>query len=422
MNRKKLKCLILAMALASSALTAGCGKDSIGTDNIKTNVDEEHSEYMLSFVAADKTNWDLEINLGDYAYTLAVNLDDDNTFVLEGTCVGKAKEEANSGMGGFGGAEPAKEEPEEVPVEEDTDKDYSVYDFDIAGTWSYEDGWGYTLSFEDNSGTVVTANYDKASSRHYFYYDLAPTVDGVQVEAKQVQFQVQDQEFRKTMADDYVIAEERTAQYIFTASGADATGNASKTTIYCMEGGKAAVEILRGSSTSYSTGTWTEDESIHNLTLNINDTEYMADYCDITGKEGYRLKYESSGGMGGFGGNSATICYAVIADDMNVADYTASDFEGETIHTLACPEGDYTIELTEKGYLNVYSDGSTVESATYTYDEAADVYTLILGGESCTTTKEGDIYSVTGSFTKQQGGFMPPEQQNSEPDTRTFSF
>lgn len=133
-------------------------------------------------------------------------------------------------QGGGGQEEQAEEteEKEETPL---TDEEKEEKNFTIEGTWSYEEGWGYTLSFDDGRDTTITADFDKASSCQYFYYDVAPAIDGQQQEAVQVQFQAEDREFRKEMAEDYVISEERNAKYMFEASGNTATGNAMKITI-----------------------------------------------------------------------------------------------------------------------------------------------------------------------------------------------
>ena len=451
------------MCMVSCAvLLSACGNSSGDSGDKKTS-DSEQSKYVLTFVAADKTNWDKEVTFGDYDYTLAVNLEEDNTLKLLGTCVGQAEPEAEAqgGMPDFGkqgsdedkdgpgqeGQDPEGQNPEgqapegqnpegqnpegKAPEGEDSDKkapekdaqedkamsesEMDEKDFEIDGTWSYEEGWGYTLVFEDGSDTTITADFDKASSRQYFYYDMVPDIEGQDVKPVQVQFQAEDRKFRSEMADDYVISEERNAKYYFKGSGKTGMGNATSISVYCEEDGTVAVVSLSGSTTTYSRGTWSEDEASHQLNLMVGDTDISADYCDVAGKEGYRINYEVSG----MGGSTSVVCYAPVAEGMKSEDYKAEDFEGAVTHTLTCPEGDYTIELTEKGFLNVYSEGTPVESSVYSYDEAGDVYTMTLGGTEVKTAKNGNAYTVTGSFTKSNGMPMGGE---AVPDTRTFTF
>lgn len=414
---------LLIAASVSSGMLAGCGAQ--GDANTETSQSKQEEDYVLSFVAADKTNWDKEVTIGEHTYTLVVNLDDDNTLKFVGTCTGEAEAETGNnmgpggGMGGPGGGAPGGEaNPEagaptqesqsetETETEPDSDSgDLSKYNFEMDGTWSYEDGWGYTLTLEDGQDTTVTANFDKASSRQYFYYNLAPTINGEKQEAGLVQFQAKDTKFRSEMAADYVIDEERKATYIFEGEGTTATGNASTIKIYCKNDGTVACMIQKGSESSYAVGTWTEDEKTHTMKISTTDGEFTADYCDIAGKEGYRVFMTASGGMGP---STTLTCYAAIADGVDVTTYTDADFEGKTVKTMTCKEGDYTIELTEKGFLKVKSADTVSETSTYTYDESSDTYTLIVGGQTYTVPNEGGTYTAEITITVRQ---MMGEQQ-----------
>lgn len=386
MKKSRFHLSLLAISLAVITVLSGCNQ----TKEIKTNNNAATSDYVLSFVAADKTNWDLEVTYGTHVYTIATNLKKDNTFVLEGTCVGEAEiVEGENSQAGFAGANQPNDTRKEEQAKDKTD--YSMYDFDLTGTWSYEKGWGYTLNFEDTNNTVVTADYDKASSRQYFYYNLAPVIQGEQQSSFLIQFQANDIAFRSEMAADYVIAEERNATYIFKASGKTQTGNQIRMNIYCMENGNATVINQSGSSTTYQIGSWTEDKTNHILSLTIGDTTTVAEYCGISGKEAYRMSVTSSGG---FGPATTILCYLPLVDGLKASDYVDSDFEGDTVKTLVCPENDYSIILTEKGILKVMSGGTVSEKSTYTYDVASDVYKLVVGKEEYQTTKEDGIYSV----------------------------
>ncbi|MCD8382118.1 MAG: hypothetical protein LUC30_04265 [Clostridiales bacterium] len=383
-GKRMAACMIAGLLLLSGCSGSDEDADTTGdTGDTEASASdtaaEETEDYVLSFVAADKTNWDMEVTFGSYVYTIAVNLSDDNTFALVGTCVS--------------GAEIANEDgtTEEVSLTED---EMAAAGFEIDGTWSYEEGWGYTLTFDDGNDTTITADFDTASSRHYFYYNLTPTVNGETQETTQVEFQVQDTDFRQSIADDYVIAEERNAVYIFSAKGTSGNGNATSLNIYLQDSGNVAVISESGTSTTYSTGTWTEDEANHVLSVTVGGSTSVADYCDTEGKEGYRLNYVTTS----MWGTDTQTCYYPLVDGVSADDYTDEDFEGATLYTMTCEEGDYTIDLTEKGFAVLYSSGSRSETASYTYDESSDTYTITLSDQTLTTTNNEGTYSVEASF------------------------
>lgn len=369
MKNKKVMACLLAMSLACSmSMMTGCG----GTDDAgkgakdNTKQEQQQNDDVLTFVAADKTNWDKEVALGGYGFKLAVHLNEDNTLSLEGTCVGEAKEEQGmmgpgGGMGGGmpGGGEGAAPGGDEAgaPVDGEAnapdgngakapadggeggqanepagdmadDKssvggDFSQYDFEISGTWEYETGWGYTLTLDDGNDTTITANFDKASSRQYFYYDMEPTIGGTKAEKTQVQFQAEDRNFRSEMAADYTTAEERNAKYIFEGKGNSATGNAVKTQVYCQENGTVAILTMSGSNTTYSIGTWEEDEDAHKMTITMDGEETTAYYSQTAGKEGYCLLVTASGGPGPA---SYLLCYCPLTEGVGANDFTEADF------------------------------------------------------------------------------------------------
>lgn len=366
MKNKKVMACLLAMSLACSmSMMTGCG----GTDDAgkgakdNTKQEQQQNDDVLTFVAADKTNWDKEVALGGYGFKLALHLNEDNTLTLEGTCVGEAEEE--QGMMGPGGGMPGGDMGGGMPGGDEAgtpadgeanapdgngagtpadggeggqanepagdmadDKssaggDFSQYDFEIGGTWEYETGWGYTLTLDDGNNTTITANFDKASSRQYFYYDMEPTIGGTKAEKTQVQFQAEDRNFRSEMAADYTTAEERNAKYIFEGKGNSATGNAVKSQVYCQENGTVAVITLSGSSTTYSTGTWEEDEDAHKMIITMDGEETTAYYSAAAGKEGYCLLVTSSGGPGPA---SYLLCYCPLTEGVSASDFTEADF------------------------------------------------------------------------------------------------
>lgn len=88
---------VAGLALCAVLLT-GCTKSPSGTETTPTaSSSTSQSDGNLSFVAADKSNWDKEVAIGDYQYTLAVNFAKGGTLTLTGTCTGRKQAEAQRG-------------------------------------------------------------------------------------------------------------------------------------------------------------------------------------------------------------------------------------------------------------------------------------------------------------------------------------
>lgn len=358
------RCIALAcMAVCCIVLLAACGG---GAENTSAGT-ASGSDDALTFVAADKTNWDKAVSIGDYAYNIAAVLNDDGTVTMTATCAGEG----------------ASGEPEEGV-------DYSANSFIKTGTWIKEEGYGYTVTID---GYTAKTDYDKASARQYIYMEIE---NGGETSGL-VQLQAKDVAFRDEMADDYEDFEIRDAQYIFTASGTSGNGNATQTKVYLEKDGSANAIVQQGSSPTYTRGAWTENAD-KTLTVTLG-SELSADYCDEPGREGYRLTY-----------NGSTMYASVSGAEIAYAD---SDFDGETVRTLSCPERDYTVELTEKGVVSVFdSSGSKAASGRWTEEDG--VLTITLGGNTFVSDDEG---SITLQFTVTSG--MGPFA-SSEPAERAF--
>ena len=186
------------------------------------------------------------------------------------------------------------------------------------------------------------------------------------------------------MASDYEAFEIRDAQYIFSANGTSGNGNATQTKVFLEKDGTANAIVQQGSSPSYTRGTWSENAD---KTLNVVlGSEYVADYCDDPGREGYRLVF-----------NSNTMFASVSGENI---DYTDKDFDGETLRTLSCGERDYTVDLTEKGVANIYSsNGAKVAAGRYT--EENGVLTVVIAGNTYVSDADGNIAL---QFTVVSGG------------------
>lgn len=379
------KTMLIALTLVVLCLVLAACSGNSGTQQGGNATQAPSGSEGLTFVAADKTNWDKEINIGDYAYTIAINFENGGAISVVGTCTGRAAASSgNQGMGmGMGGGQQEGEAATEAPALTDAEK--AAQNFTKTGTWTLEEGYGYTVTID---GYTTKTDYDKASGRHYFY----AVINGSDL----TQFQGKDSEFRKTLAADYDIFEARDAQYFFYGTGTTMTGNASSTKVYLEKDGTANALTQQGSSPSYARGTWSENPD-KSLTVNIDGAD-DCDYCDIAGKEGYRLYFND------------TAMYTSVSG-ANV-DYTDKDFEGETLKTLYCAEQDYTLELTEKGFAVVYKGADREKTGKYT--DNGGVLTVRLGDK--------EYVSENGQISLEFESSNGSGSGNSEAETRTFNL
>lgn len=381
MNKQKMLAAVMAGGLAFSLALTGCGSGTASTETGKKadtsakmqTTESQTQESLPEFVAADKTNWDKEVNIGSYAYTLKVTLNSDGTLELAGTCVGKAQEAVQQGPGGGGGSDPSATPAEDVPEPDEATK--RSLDFKQSGTWTKDTGYGYILVLNDASVTTKT-DFDKASSRHIFYLPVFAN----DASAGLVQFQGKDTAFRKEIASDYEDFEVRDAEITFTANGTTQTGNASTTNLWLEKDGTANCLVQSGSTPTYKRGMWTTDAATGNITVSLWGTDYTAIYCGTAGKEGYRVNYDG------------TLMYS----NENVT-YTDEDFDGKTVMTLLCGEGDYTLELTDKGYAVLRENGARSKDGSYT--GSGDSLVVVLDG----TTYAAEGGKLTVSWTSGSG-------------------
>lgn len=351
---------VAGLALCAVLLT-GCTKSPSGTETTPTaSSSTSQSDGNLSFVAADKSNWDKEVAIGDYQYTLAVDFAKGGTLTLTGTCTGRKQAEAQrGGPGGSGGSGNSDEETTEATTQPElTDSEKAALNFTLTGTWTYDTGYGYTVTI----GNYTTkTDYDKPSARQVFYAQI--TANGATSDL--IQFQGKDTAFRKEIAADYEDFEIRDAAFVFEYVQTGSNNNPNSTHLYLEKDGSANALTYQGSSPTYKRGSWKENAD-KSLTLTMDGKDYTADYCDVSGKEGYRITY-----------NSDTMYASVSGAEIS---YTDEDFNGKTVMTLQCAEQDYTVALTEKGFAVVMKDGQVDSTGKYT--EQDGVYTIVLGDDT----------------------------------------
>lgn len=387
-KRTKLSLVLGAvMAVSSCGCLAACGPSDKPDP---TPPDDK----ILNFVAVDGTNWDTDVTFDSKKFKLSLDLNKDKTLKLTGTCGGKAQGGGNQGGGpggpggpggdggfpdfGGGGGMPgpggeggAPAPAAEGEAEED-DTDYSVYNFAVNGSWTEEQGWGYTLKFSDGKDTEIVVNYDKTSGRQYFYYYMTPKIGEVTAAETLVKFEAKDSAYRKTLNANYVINEERNCVYMFKGGQEGGSGNLNTATLYLLPEGKVAAFTGTSNSITYNgKGTWTEDKTAHVISGTTGTTAFATDaYCDTAGREGYRMQLSvASGGPGG--GNNAITVYASCDTSKYTWDkYVASDFEGEVVETWSGVDEDgatYELRLTSKNFANVVNEsGKTLKTVKYT--------------------------------------------------------
>lgn len=340
---------------------------------------------VLNFVAVDGTNWDTDVTLDSKKFKLSLDLNNDKTLKLTGTCGGKVQSQGGGGGGfpGFGGGEgpgggpaPAAEETEE----EETD--FSVYDFSVNGSWTEEAGWGYTLKFTDGNNTEIVANFDKTSGRHYFYYYMSPKIGENTAAETLVKFEAKDSAYRKILNANYVTYEERNCVYMFKGGQEGGSGNLSTATVYLMPEGKVVTLTGTSNSLTYNgKGNWTEDKTNHVISGTADTTAFETDaYCDIAGREGYRMQFSAKRSGPGPGGSTAITVYASCDTSKYTWDkYVTSDFEGNVIETWegvnSIDQATFELRLTDKNFANIVNEsGKIVKSAKYT--KSGDTLTI----------------------------------------------
>lgn len=387
-NTRGTKQALLALLVVLVMLLAACGGSGTNSTTVPKGTEKADN---LTFVVVDDSNWDKEVTIGQYKYTLAVTLLEDGKLELVGTCTGRPEAQSGNQGGpqgsGSNDADAQTTAPQETlaPM---TQAEMDAQKFIQSGTWVYEAGYGYTITIGDYT---TKTDYEKASARQYFYGEIQ--VNGEP--SGLLQFMAKDSAFRKEIASDYAIFEIRDAELIFEVTDTNTGNNPNSTHLYLEKDGSANSLTYQGSTGTYKRGTWRKN-SDNSITVSIGGTDYSCDYCDIPGKEGYRITY-----------NSDTMY------SNNAVTYSDEDFNGKTLTTLLCAEGDYTLELTEKGFAVLYKNGELQHTGKYT--EENGTYTLTIDGD--TFVSDGDTitieYAASSGNSSSGGG---------EADVRTFNL
>lgn len=255
-------------------------------------------------------------------------------------------------------------------VKEDLEK----YNWAVEGTYVYEKGYGYKITFNDEGKTVVHTDFDKTEGRHSFYYNVK-----IGDESETILFQAKDPTFKDSLAKDYKKWDERDSTYIFYAK---ATGNNnSVATAYMYLHGSDHSVVLNtpsGANRSLKFGlTWEEKDG--QILVHDGETVYTAEKSVNQEHPGYRLVY------------SGNTYYCSLNPDFKWKKFTTADFEGANTHefvgsyTTSGPDGgtkEVNFNLVEDGKAKLYLGSSTASFVGEWNKDASNKLTITLEGQT----------------------------------------
>ena len=196
-------------------------------------------------------------------------------------------------------------------VKEDLEK----YNWAVEGTYVYEKGYGYKITFNDEGKTVIHTDFDRTEGRHSFYYNVK-----IGDKSETILFQAKDPTFKDSLVKDYKKWDERDSKYIFYAK---ATGNNnSVATAYMYLHGSDNSVVLNtpnGANRSLTFGmTWEEKDG--QILVHDGETVYTADKSVNAERPGYRLVY------------SGNTYYCSLNPEFKWKKFVTADFEGANAH------------------------------------------------------------------------------------------
>ena len=273
---------------------------------------------------------------------------------------------------GTGKSDPSKTASVKLTVVEE---DLAAHNWSVEGTYVFEKGYGYTITFKDEGNTVIHTDFDKTEGRHGFYYRVK-----IGETASTLKFQAKDPTFKDSLAKDYQKWDVRDSSYIFYAK---ATGNNnSVATAYMYLHGSdnsVVIDTPSGSERSLTFGLSWEKRG-NTVVVKNGDKEYVADPSVNADHPGFRLVYE---------GNAY---FCSLNENVKWKKMLTSDFDGETQYEF---EGSYTtsgpdggtkavkLHLGKDGKSRLYA-GSDAPSFVGTWASNAGVTTVSIDGKDGT--------------------------------------
>lgn len=269
-------------------------------------------------------------------------------------------------------------------VKEDLEK----YNWAVSGTYVYEKGYGYKITFNDEGNTVVHTDFDKTEGRHSFYYNVK-----IGDESEIIQFQAKDPTFKDSLAKDYKKWDERDSKYVFYAK---ATGNNNSVATAYMylhnSDGSVVLNTPSGANRSLTFGmTWEEKDGV--ITVHDGDKDYVADKSVNAEHPGYRIVY------------SGNTYYCSLNPEFKWKKFVTADFEGANAHefvgsyTTSGPDGgtkEVNFNLVEDGKAKLYLGSSTASFVGSWSKDAANKLTIELDGKTAEFTPNAEgKYEIT---------------------------
>ena len=255
-------------------------------------------------------------------------------------------------------------------VKEDLEK----YNWAVEGTYVYEKGYGYKITFNDEGKTVIHTDFDRTEGRHSFYYNVK-----IGDESETILFQAKDPTFKDSLVKDYKKWDERDSTYIFYAK---ATGNNnSVATAYMYLHGSDNSVVLNtpnGANRSLKFGmTW--EKKGEQIIVHDGDTEYVAEASVNAERPGYRIVY------------SGNTYYCSLNPEFKWKKFVTADFEGANTHefvgsyTTTGPDGgtkEVNFNLLETGAAKLYLGSSTASFVGEWSKDANNKLTITLEGKT----------------------------------------
>ena len=255
-------------------------------------------------------------------------------------------------------------------VKEDLEK----YNWAVEGTYVYEKGYGYKITFNDEGKTVIHTDFDRTEGRHSFYYNVK-----IGDKSETILFQAKDPTFKDSLVKDYKKWDERDSKYIFYAK---ATGNNnSVATAYMYLHGSDNSVVLNtpnGANRSLTFGmTWEEKDG--QILVHDGETVYTADKSVNAERPGYRLVY------------SGNTYYCSLNPEFKWKKFVTADFEGANAHefvgsyTISGPDGgtkEVNFNLLETGAAKLYLGSSTASFVGEWSKDANNKLTITLEGKT----------------------------------------
>ena len=255
-------------------------------------------------------------------------------------------------------------------VKEDLEK----YNWAVEGTYVYEKGYGYKITFNDEGKTVIHTDFDRTEGRHSFYYNVK-----IGDESETILFQAKDPTFKDSLVKDYKKWDERDSTYIFYAK---ATGNNnSVATAYMYLHGSDNSVVLNtpnGANRSLKFGmTW--EKKGEQIIVHDGDTEYVAEASVNAEHPGYRIVY------------SGNTYYCSLNPEFKWKKFVTADFEGANAHefvgsyTTSGPDGgtkEVNFNLLETGAAKLYLGSSTASFVGEWSKDANNKLTITLEGKT----------------------------------------